>query len=248
MNIYFKNYNTLYKKIKYSLSFFKYGILLNPINGSISYLNFSPKCKCTKLQIMRHGKTLGTERKEFMSDTSLNSKLSESAAKEIDAISQSILNDLPDAIIVSTLDRTMATYKILKRNLPKYMSVSFSEEMRGINNGVWEGKTFEMLDEENLFVFLQRECCHNIFAKSEDGDSWADVIYRCTKILKELNRNYKDKQVLLISQGSIYQGLKILLHIDSSPWENYSAEKMFNLSQTNSGKSIDYGCISTLVS
>lgn len=242
-----KNYNSLYKRITYFLLFLKYGILLNPVNGSIHYLSYSKKCKCSTLQIMRHGKTIGTEKKEFMSDVSANSKLSDSAAKEIESMSAIILKDLPDEIIVSKLDRTMDTYNILRKSLPKNVCVSFSEEMNGINNGVWEGKTFEMLDEEELYVFLQRECCHNVFYKSEKGDSWADVIYRCIKLLKKLNHGYKNKRVLLISQGSIYQGLKILLHIEQSPWVSYAAENMFNLSQNSDEKSIGYGCISKLL-
>lgn len=242
------NVNYWIEKIFYFFYFMRYGILLNPFSGKIHYLSYLPKCKCKKLQIMRHGKTIGVENKEFMSDTSANSKLSDSGKNEIRSISHLIKKDLPNVVVVSKISRTMETYMELQKHIDDNLSTKFFENIQGINNTVWAGKTFEMLDEKNLLIFLKRECEHNVLLKTENGDSWADVIFRCTKILQIINKNYCNQKVLLISQGSIYQGLKILLHIEKSPWENYSASKMFNISKDSGGEAIKYGCIYDLFS
>lgn len=238
-----QNYNSWFERILYFFSFLKFGIILNPISGKIRYLFYTPKCKCKRLQVMRHGRTIGVENKEFMSNTSINGRLSQNGKREIKSIAETIESDLPDIVIVSTLYRTLETYNVLQQNLSHKLSVQFSDEMKGINNSIWEGKTFEMLDENNLLIFLQRECEHNVIIKTNNGDSWADVIYRCSRVLSKINKSFINKKVLLISQGSIYQGLKILLHADKEPWRNYSASKMFNLSNVSTGHVIEYSSI-----
>lgn len=50
---------------------------------------------------------------------------------------------------------------------------------------------------------------------------------RCALLLKELNGCYSSKKVLLVSQGNILQGMKILLHQGVHPWDGYSASAMF---------------------
>ena len=112
--------------------------------------------------------------------------------------------------------------------------------MLGINNSVWEEKQLEMLDDTNLYIFLQREYAHNIFAKSKYGDSWGDVLLRCSKLIWAINKDYKGKEILLISQGSIYQGLKILLHHSNKPWDGYSANAMF-CAKPSREKPVGYG-------
>lgn len=111
----------------------------------------------------------------------------------------------------------------------------------GINNGVWGDKNFEGLDSQNLYVFLRRECSHNIFVKSLNGDSWGDVLVRCARLLKKINSCYSSQKVLLVSQGSIFQGMRILLHQGNDPWDGYSASAMFGT--VGREKLIGYGRI-----
>ena len=71
------------KRLLYSITFIRYGILLNPFSGIIKYIPITKRCKCEKLIIMRHGKTIGVERHEFMSNTSTNTQLSEGGINDI---------------------------------------------------------------------------------------------------------------------------------------------------------------------
>lgn len=181
-----------------------------------------------------------------MSDTSGNARLSAEGKNELSATAEQIAENIPDAVLVGPLQRTKETLSILETAVGHEMKAEECGYLRGINNSRWAGKTFEMLDTDNLLLFLQRECSHNIFAKTEDGDSWGDVIFRCIRIVERLNRKYRGKKVLIISQGSIAQGMKIVLHLSPQPWEGYSAEKMFSLTQK--GTSYGYGKLVSIVS
>lgn len=234
------------KRLLYSITFIRYGILLNPFSGIIKYIPITKRCKCEKLIIMRHGKTIGVERHEFMSNTSTNTQLSEGGINDIKKTAKKINEYNPDVIIVATLSRTIDTYEVLKKCLSCNYLLCFSNEMIGIDNGDFEGKCFERLDEDQLFIFLKRECSHDVFIKTQNGDSWADVIYRSIKVINYINKKFPNKKILLISQGSIYQALKIVMHNNNSPWEGYSALKMFNITNVSSSNNIGYSCLYSL--
>ncbi len=239
------HWNTWRERIKFFTVFLHYGIKLNLFNGKITFLPFKKKCCCSQLKLIRHGATLAVDLREFMSNTSENSSLSEKGIHQLEIISSQIRKDMPDIVIVAPLKRTQDTWNILKYKLNCDVEVVQCDYLVGINNSVWAGKTFEELHEEELWLFLRRECDHNTLVKTEGGDSWGDVIYRCIKVFEVLNDKYGDKKVLLISQGSIYQAFKILLHLCHEPWDGYSAEKMFHLSQ--SGTDVGYGKIIKLI-
>lgn len=242
--MYKQNQNTFMEKLYIMLVLFKNGILVNIFSGTIRYFNYCPRCFCKELKLMRHGITIGVENKEFMSDTSNNSVLSLNGKNQIRNNIKEVHNFTPDIILVAPLERTRETYNIIKAVYT--VEALELESMRGINNSVWAGKTFEMLDDNDLYIFLNRECKHNIFTKTYNGDSWGDVLVRCVKVLNEINKRYQDKKVLLVSQGSILQGLKIVLHYGKLPWEDYSAMKMFSVSKYR--KNADYGRILTVFS
>lgn len=234
--------NTLSERFTIAVTLLRYGIYVNLMTGKLFYLPFHPKIQCKSLWLIRHGKTLAVDHGEFMNNDSDNSKLTEEGVIELAQLSKSISALYPDVILVGPLERTLETFKVLSQNLDCKPFVKKCDYLLGINNGVWGGKTFEMLDLDNVCVFFQRECKRNIFAKTSDGDSWGDVLFRCTKLLKDINKNYSGKNVLLVSQGSIYQGLKILLHREKSPWDGYETGAMFG-TMTSKEKKLGYGKI-----
>lgn len=234
--------NTWYERLQITITLIRFGWIVNPFNGHIVFGFYTPSCKCKNLKLLRHGKTIAVERNEFMSNTSENSALTKGGIEEIKKVARDLIHHIPDVIFVAPLKRTMDTFGILQSQIAYNLPAVNCTYMLGINNGVWEEKQLEMLDDSNLYVFLQRECAHNIFAKAKNGDSWGNVLVRCSKLIRMINRDYKKKEVLLISQGSIYQGLKILLHQSSKPWEGYSANAMF-CAKPSKEKSIGYGKI-----
>lgn len=233
--------NTFFEKVYIVLTLLQYGVGVNLINGRMFYLSFSQRCHCSSLNLVRHGRTVAVENGEFMSNSSNNSVLSANGILELKNTAEEIERISPDVILIAPLERTIKTFEILSKYLSSNVVVNKCEFMVGINNGVWGDKKFENLDLQNLYIFLQRECSHNIFIKCLNGDSWGDVLIRCAHLLKELNRSYRSKKVLLVSQGSIFQGMKILLHQDKHPWDGYSASAMFGT--VGNEKLVGYGCI-----
>ena len=129
-----------------------------------------------------------------------------------------------DAVIVcSDISRVMETANIFKLVNPNLKYV-YNKKFKGINNGGWEGKTKDTLKGIDANDFNEREEKQNIFAKSSKGGSWAKVILNTIKLINYLNKNYINKRVLLISQGSI-----LLTHADDKPWGDYDTEKLYNL-------------------
>lgn len=237
-----REFNAWYQRIYIAASLLRFGLLVNLKNGQLIYWSYMPECKCKKLQVLRHGKTVAVEKNEFMSNSSKNSRLAYDGIREIERVAQEIKKSIPDVILLAPLERTVQTFHVLQSQITEELPVKRCPYLLGINNGSWEEKSFEKLDSNNLYVFLQRECAHNIFAKTRNGDSWGDVLVRCCRLLREMNREYKGKEVLLISQGSIYQGLKMLLHQQKTPWEGYSADSMF-CTGVSKEKPIGYGRI-----
>lgn len=233
--------NTFVERLYISLILLRHGIGVNLRSGKLFYLTFSPHCLCYSLDLVRHGKTVAVEKGEFMSNSSKNSVLSASGILELEGTAKEIDRMSPDVILFAPIERTEKTFKILKKYLSCNPTVKKCEYMIGINNSVWGDKKFESLDYENVYVFLQRECNHNIFVKSFDGDSWGDVLVRCARLLKELNCHYASKKVLLVSQGSVFQAMKILLHQNRHPWDGYSPSAMFGT--VGKDKLIGYGHI-----
>lgn len=233
-----ENENTLVERLNIFLYLLRYGIVTNLVTGRIRYVSYRPSCRCSDLMLLRHGKTVGVENKEFMSNDSDNSILSNAGIREIEIISEDVRQYKPDITLVAPLNRTLSTFRVLQEKLPFSLNSIICSTLVGINNGVWESKTVDMLDEVNYLVYYKREYHHNIFAKSLYGDSWGDVLLRCGNLLEAINQDYAGKKVLLISQGSILQGLRIILHKTVSPWSDYSSGSMF--SNTGS-KSIGYG-------
>ncbi len=234
--------NTLRERLCIAASLLRYGVCVNLLTGKLFYLPYYPRHRCKSLCLIRHGKTFAIDQGEFMNNDSANSKLTKSGVKELVNLSESIAGLNPDVILVGPLERTLATYKVISRNIDGDPLVKECNYLLGINNSVWGGKTFEMLDIDDLCVFLLRECKRNIFVKTRAGDSWGDVLLRCTKLLRDIDKNYFGKNVLLVSQGSIYQGLKILLHKEKKPWDGYETGAMFGIVSAKSEK-VGYGKI-----
>lgn len=232
--------NTWFERLQITFTLLRFGWIVNPFSGQILFGLYAPHCKCKSLKLFRHGKTIAVERNEFMSNTSANSALTKEGVEEIKQVAQDLFHHIPDVILLAPLKRTVDTFRILQSQIAYSLPVINCSYMLGINNSVWEEKQLEMLDDTNLYIFLQRECAHNIFAKSKYGDSWGDVLLRCSKLIRAINKDYKGKEILLISQGSIYQGLKILLHHSNKPWDGYSANAMF-CAKPSQEKPVGYG-------
>lgn len=209
---------------------FWYGIDLDIESGLITYNKKSDNCilKSNSLWFMRHGQTIASEKNQFMSTYSDNSKLSKSGINTVEKNINYLKNISVDVVLYSPLPRVVETVNIIKEYLPnhKFECLDF---LIGIDNASWSGKKFVEFTNQEKSDYISRECYHNVFAKAKGGNCWCDVLINCIEFVKLINDNYMNKDVLLVSQESILWGIKIITHSQKTPWCNYDAKKMFNL-------------------
>ena len=219
----------------------KYAIRTDLINGNISFARDIGKRltpQCNALYLLRHAETYGTKFNKFMNNFSKNSKLTQQGIKTIVDNTKQIEKLDFDYIFYSSIPRVRETFDIVIRQLkkkPYYLEIPW---MLGIDNSGWEEKNIDELVGEDKEDFYQREILHNIFAKSSGGCCWGEVLCRCIDLVEFINKDYKGKKILLISQGSIFIGLQIVLQM-KEPWENYNPETFFSLKtidESNYGK------------
>lgn len=211
-----------------------YGIDVDIENGKIRYLEKKlPNLQCRSLYLLRHAETVGTREKRFMSDFSTNAILTKNGVLGIEALSNDIKRMKFDYILYSTLPRVKETANIIKRCMNDDTCFIELPWMKGIDNAGWEGKKIDELQGDDNEDFFQREIFHNIYAKSSNGCSWGEVLVRCIDLIEYINLHFKNKKLLLVSQGSILMGVRIILHMKEELWENYDAETFFGLKENS---------------
>ena len=223
------------------------GIDVNVETGIVTYnKNEKMELKCSAVYLLRHGRTKGTLEHKFMSDYSDNAHIVDDAIKDLCEIKENIKNYKFDYVVVcNDIPRVYETAYIFKLLNPE-LKYDFQTKFKGINNGGWENKSQKTLTGIDLNDFNEREIKHNLFAKSSNGESWAQVIINCIDLINYLNKHYENKRVLLIGQGSILRGLKMLIGSDATPWGDYDVKKLYNLKQEKRHLRSNYATISCL--
>ena len=219
----------------------KWGISIDLETGKIDYIPKTPpqKLECASIHLIRHVETVAVARHEFMSDTSDNCAFTERGI----AIARKQAASLDaygfDIALYGPIARVVNTEKIIMEYPQTFTTVQVPF-LHGIDNTGWEYKSF--FDLENDPVFIAREIENNMFARTPKGTSWGTVIANCADVLDFINREYKGKRILLISQGSILRGMQILLRKRKHPWDSFTVSGMYHVGD-DSHKKKDYGIV-----
>jgi phosphoserine phosphatase len=170
----------------------------------------------TKILYVRHGETDWNKenRIQGQSDTKLN-KLGKEQAKKI---AERLKNEKIDAIYTSTLSRAIETAK----EINKYhkLKIQKSKELNEINFGVFEGKTWEEIEEKYPKTMGERkkDVYYHKFSKGENYDELWKRIYK--KIL-EIEKKHPKENVLIVGHG----GAKITLMMNFLKKTYYEVRK-----------------------
>lgn len=146
-----------------------------------------------KLYLIRHGKTVANERKEYCGVT--DSPLSESGIAELKAQKENFDYSIPGGLAVYTsgLTRTEQTLEILFGALPHTKEPAFQE----MNFGIFEAKTYEELkDTPEYQTWLAGDNEANVCPGGESGNQQVERVCRKMDSLIE-----EGKDLLLISHG-----------------------------------------------
>ncbi len=223
------------------------GIDVDIETGIVTYnKNEKLELKCQALYLLRHGRTKSTMEHNFMSDDSTGAHINEDGIKDLCEIKREVPNYKFDNVVVcNDIPRVNETANLFKLLNPT-LEYDFQTDYKGINNGGWEDKKPNDLKGIDRIDFEERELKHNVFAKSSNGESWAQVILNSIDLIKYLNKNYENKRVLLIGQGSILRCIELLIGKYSTPWGDYDFNKLYNLKKDKTFLKNNYATISCI--
>ena len=219
----------------------KWGIAIDQETGKIDYIEGTtiPQVKCKSIHLIRHAETIAVAKHEFMSDTSNNCDFTEEGIKIIKEQAEVLDQYEFDIAFFGPIARVVNTKKIIMEHPQKFEAVR-CQFLHGIDNTGWEYKSFE--DLVNTDIFIAREIENNMFARTPEGTSWGTVIANCSDVIDYINEYFPNKNVLLLSQGSVLRGLQILLRKRAHPWDDFTVEGMYHVGD-DSNKKKNYGVI-----
>jgi len=151
-----------------------------------------------KYFILRHGKTIYQEEKKGIIYPSLpeNSHvhLTKEGRKQIKKVAKELKKEGIDLIFSSDFSRTKETAEIVAKKLKK--GIIFSEKLRDINLGIYHGKNKKV-----YYKDFPRGSDKMFFQKPKNGESWLECQKRMIKFLKEVDKKYEGKKILIIGHG-----------------------------------------------
>ncbi|MGM0439049.1 MAG: histidine phosphatase family protein [Patescibacteria group bacterium] len=148
--------------------------------------------------ILRHGKTEYQKEKAGFTypRKPLNSvPLAKEGAKQVKERAKEIKELDINKIYSSDFLRTKQTAKIVKEGINFDKDIIFDKRFRDLDLGVWHDKKKEEF--YNKFP-INKEFFNN---SPEQGESWNEVEKRMIDAIKEIDKNNKNANILIISHG-----------------------------------------------
>ena len=111
---------------------------------------------------------------------------------------------MPDVVFSSDLKRCSQSMEILE--IDEEIEKNLTEDLREINFGIFEGKTYEEIKNEYP---EETERMINDWRnfKADKGESLKDVMIRTVKKMDEIIEKYKNKKILIITHAGVIQVL-----------------------------------------
>jgi len=146
--------------------------------------------------ILRHGETTYQTKKKGMMYSwpeSIPIKLTKKGEKQIKAIAKKLKKTRIDLIYSSDIFRARQTAEIVANELS--LKVIFDSRLRDINLGIYHGgskKEFyrEFPDPKKRFS-----------KRPKGGESWSDCKKRMLNFIREIDKKYKNKKILIVGHG-----------------------------------------------
>lgn len=148
-----------------------------------------------KYILMRHGETRYQEENIlaiYSKEESSSISVTEKAKEKIRKVAKELKEKGIDIIYSSPYKRTKQTAEIIAKEIGK--DIIFDERLVDIRLGVLHGKHTDTYFE----IYLKER---NFFNKPEKGESWEEVQNRVIDFVKEIDKKYKDKKILIVSHG-----------------------------------------------
>lgn len=147
--------------------------------------------------ILRHGQTIyQTRKKNFCYPHPENPpiKLTEKGVKETKKSAKLLKKAKIDLIFSSDFPRTCQTAEILAKELG--LKITFDKRLRDVNIGIYHAKP-----KKDLWQDFPRYSEKRFFQAQPKGESWLECQKRIVGFLKEIDRKYQGKTILIVSHG-----------------------------------------------
>jgi broad specificity phosphatase PhoE len=174
--------------------------------------------------ILRHGQTNYQANKSGFAYPRADSpkvKLTKKGAKQVRIAAGKLKREDIDLIYSSDFYRTRQTAKIAARELGQ--RVFFDQRLRDIDLGTYHGGPKKYFHRD--FPLTRKKV---FFKKTPQGESWSECQKRMVNFLKEIDRKYKRKIILIISHGDPLWLLEGAL-------KNWSWQKMAKIKSDKTG-------------
>jgi len=163
------------------------------------------------LYIVRHGTTEAIEKRvmEGKLDSPLNPRGREEAARAAHALMHAGI----DKVFSSPMKRTRETADIICRQLG--LEYQIINELREMNFGIYEGKEYFEVPEQNSSIFERLSLIARILVAQISGEPLFQVARRASHAWSEISRHVNDGRILIVSHGALINYLiKFLLPVD----------------------------------
>jgi len=147
--------------------------------------------------LLRHGQTIYQTKKKgllypFPEKPAV--KLTKEGEKQIEKLAGKLKNEKIDLFFSSDFFRTRQTAKIISQKIG-VKKINFEKRLRDLNAGIFQGGTTE--NYRNFFLSKKQR-----FSKRPPGgENWNDVKKRLLALLKEIEKKYQKKNILIISHA-----------------------------------------------
>ncbi|MBI2038410.1 MAG: histidine phosphatase family protein [Candidatus Nealsonbacteria bacterium] len=147
--------------------------------------------------LLRHGENnYQVKRKEFAYPAidTLSVKLTEKGIRQIKKAARLLKKEGIDLIYSSDFFRARQTSKIVAKEL-NIKKINLDKRLRDTNMGVYHGRA-----KKEFYKFLGYKN-RKFSTKPPKGESWDDVEKREVGFVKEVDKKYKNKNILIVGHG-----------------------------------------------
>ena len=152
--------------------------------------------------LVRHGGATSTERHYYAAwpeKQDMVSELSETGRKEVEKTARELAGQGVSMIISSDLTRTKQTADIIAKACPQ-AEVKFDERLREVDFGVYNYQPVSGYD-GFLKSLEQKPLEDQLNARPENGESHQDVLRRVAQVIRDCEKQYQGKTIVLVSHG-----------------------------------------------
>lgn len=156
-----------------------------------------------KIFLFRHGETdWNVENRIKGQLEDVHTKFTQKGYEQIKELSTKLKESEIDAIFCSDLERTKVTALIANQELN--LPISFHKEIRGLNMGIFQGKTFKefILDE------TVAECFKNYDLKIPGGESINELNYRMFNFIMDVVKKTNYTNIAIVTHSAAISNVK----------------------------------------